>query len=112
MILNYTCAVLMIFGVIFFVGVFLGVSRFPDCYCRSHASAKSDTLSTALFILAIAIYVLNKGSIDALQVTLKLFLIIAFVAVASPTASHALLNAAYVAGLKPWQKEKEDDSGI
>jgi multisubunit Na+/H+ antiporter MnhG subunit len=34
-------------------------------------------------------------------------MIVMFIAVASPTASYALMNAAIGAGLKPWKKKKQ-----
>jgi multicomponent Na+:H+ antiporter subunit G len=37
----------------------------------------------------------------------KMMLIVLFVFVLSPTATHAIVDAGVRAGLKPWTKEKE-----
>ena len=37
-------------------------------------------------------------------VSVKLLFIIIFIFIANPTATHALANAAYNAGIKPWKK--------
>jgi len=42
-------------------------------------------------------------------VTVKLFLIGAFLFFTSPTSTHAIANAAYVAGLKPYLVDGEED---
>jgi multicomponent Na+:H+ antiporter subunit G len=39
---------------------------------------------------------------------MKLVLILLFIFLANPTATHAIAKAAYIAGVKPWAKE---DSG-
>ena len=79
----------------------LGVLRLPDFYTRLHVLGKNDTLGVALVALGIAIldgFTLESG---------KILLILVLVALASPTATHALGRAAYRAGLKPWRQESE-----
>ena len=107
--INILTSILMVSGLIVFLGVSFGVVRFPDCYTRIHAAAKSDTLSSALFLLGIAIYNISDFSWETFHVSLKLILVLLFVSVASPTASHALVHAAYGAGLMPWKKDNKKE---
>ena len=73
----------------------IGIYRFPDFYCRLHAAGITDTLCAMLILLGLG---LQAGwSIAAF----KLALIFVFLFFTSPTASHALANAALHSGLKP-----------
>ena len=73
----------------------IGIHTFPDFYNRLHAVGITDTLSAMLILLGLG---LQAGwSIAAF----KLALIFVFLFFTSPTASHALANAALHSGLKP-----------
>lgn len=73
----------------------IGIHRFPDFYSRLHAVGITDTLCAALFLFGLG---LQAG---LSLVSFKLFLIFVFLFFTSPTASHALANAARHGGLKP-----------
>ncbi|KPJ90074.1 MAG: sodium:proton antiporter [Gammaproteobacteria bacterium SG8_11] len=73
----------------------IGMHRFPDFYARMHAAGTTDTLCAALILLGLA---LQAGLSLA---SFKLLLIFAFLLFTSPTATHALANAALHGGLKP-----------
>ena len=73
----------------------VGMHRFPDFYTRLHAVGITDTLCAALFLLGLS---LQAGLSLA---SLKLFLIFVLLFFTSPTASHALANAAQHGKLKP-----------
>lgn len=72
-----------------------GLLKLPDLYTRIHAGGMADTLATFLLCLGLG---LQSG---LSLVTVKLFFVVAFVFFTSPTATYALAQAAYVAGLKP-----------
>ena len=73
----------------------IGIHRFPDFYSRLHAAGITDTICAMLILLGLG---LQAGwSIAAF----KLALIFMFLFFTSPTASHALANAAQYSGLKP-----------
>jgi multicomponent Na+:H+ antiporter subunit G len=79
----------------------IGVVRFPDFYSRMHPAGKADTLGQGLVLFGMILY-------EGLTfVSLKLLLIIVFIFIANPTATHAIAKAAYIAGIKPWQKGDE-----
>lgn len=103
--MSIVVAVLLIIGVLLFAVGVLGVLRFPDFYTRLHAAGKCDTLGSILVILALAIFNLQEFTFANLLVSLKILSILVFVFVASPTATHALTEAALVVGVEPWTKE-------
>ncbi|MDP1932656.1 MAG: monovalent cation/H(+) antiporter subunit G [Gammaproteobacteria bacterium] len=76
----------------------VGLLRFPDFFTRMHAASVTDTLATALIILGLLLQT------DAWMVQVKLVMVLVFVLLTSPTASHALAKAALHGGLKPQLK--------
>lgn len=83
----------------------IGIHSFPDFYSRLHAAGITDTLCTMLILLGLG---LQAGwSIAAF----KLALIFVFLFFTSPTASHALANAALHSGLKPRLDSDEREAG-
>lgn len=103
----YAGLALMAAGLLFFLGTVLGVHRFPDCYTRMHGAAKGDTLSSALFIIGIVLVSFQNPDIATFVRTTKLLFIIAFLFIASPAASHALVAAAYRRGVTPWKRRRK-----
>ena len=100
-ILSWAC--LTVGGVLGIIGG-IGIHRFPDFYSRLHAVGIADTLSAMLILLGLG---LQAGISLA---TFKLFLIFVFLFFTSPTASHALANAALHSGLKPALVDDVDDT--
>lgn len=101
--------VLVSLGFLVFLGAVVGVVRFPDAYTRIHAAGKGDTLSSLLILAGLAIYNLQDFSKGALIVSLKIMLILLFVFITAPTTTHALMEAAYRFGLKPWKNGQEGE---
>lgn len=87
---------LVTLGIFFSVIGSIGVIRLPDFYSRTHAASKPDTLGLMLTILGLA--VLEGITLSSA----KLLLIVLFVALGNPTATHALGRAALRSGVKPW----------
>jgi multicomponent Na+:H+ antiporter subunit G len=73
----------------------IGIHRFHDFYSRLHAVGITDTLCAAMFLIGL---MLQTGLSIA---SLKLLLIFIFLVFSSPTATHALANAAMLGGLRP-----------
>ena len=73
----------------------IGVLRFPDVYTRLHAASITDTSGAALVLIGMML--LSPGWL----VVSKLFAICVFLFLTSPTAGHALANAAHTAGVQP-----------
>lgn len=97
----FLAGIFLLAGLFFLLVGAIGVLRLPDFYTRLHAMGKCDTLGMLLCLLGLMFY---EG---ATLTTLKLLLIWIFIALANPTATHALSRAAYSAGLKPWVREEQ-----
>ena len=96
-------AVLIAIGVFFMVVAAIGVVRFPDFYTRMHPAGKGDTLGQAVVILGLMVY-------DGFtMVSLKLLIIMLFIFLANPTATHFVAKAGYVAGVKSVDEELEEE---
>ena len=79
----------------------IGLLRLPDFYTRLHATGKCDTLGTGLILTGLIIFHFVHYSSTPL-VPIKLLILIIFVFVANPTATHAIVKAAYRTGVRPW----------
>jgi len=91
-------------GLFFFTGGAVGILRFPDFYSRLHPAGKLDTLGLLLALIGLALFNLHHFSLGTLLTSLKIILIVVFVFLASPTATHAIVDAGVRAGLAPWTK--------
>ncbi len=86
---------MMLAGACFMLIGSIGVLRLPDFYARIHAAGITDTLAT-IFLLGGMI--VESG---LTQTSAKLALVGMLLFLTSPTATHAVANAAHKAGLKP-----------
>jgi multicomponent Na+:H+ antiporter subunit G len=82
-------------GALLLISGSVGLLRFPDFYTRMHAAGITDTLAAALTIFGLML--ITGWNL----VLLKLLLILLFILLTSPTASHALAKAAQHGGLEP-----------
>jgi len=102
MIGNIFGIVAVIAGAFFMLVGSVGLIRLPDFYTRNHATGKSDTLGIMLVIFGMIL-------IEGLTLnSAKLLFILIFVFLTNPTGTHALANAAFLSGLKPWFKKGND----
>ena len=86
----------IITGVVFVGAGALGVLRLPDFFTRMHAAGMTDTLGVELILLGLIV----QSGLTLLS--LKFLLVGFFLLMTSPTATHAIADAAYHAGLKPF----------
>jgi len=107
--MEYLVGTLMIGGLIFFTGGAIGILRFPDFYSRLHPAGKLDTAGQLLVLSAIALQVIDGIDWHQLLTAAKIGLIVVFVYITSPTATHAIVDAGVRAGLDPWEKGDRDD---
>lgn len=90
------------FGAFFLLVGSIGLIRLPDFFSRCHATGKADTLGIMLVIMGL---VSHEGFTI---ISIKLLIILTFVGLTSPTATHALARAAFQFGVKPrFKKESE-----
>jgi multicomponent Na+:H+ antiporter subunit G len=97
-------------GIIISLGAFfllvgsIGLIRLPDFFARTHATGKADTLGIMLVIFGL---ILTQGfSINSV----KLLIIIIFVALTNPTATNVLARAAFFRRQRPWFKKDQSNN--
>ena len=100
--MGYLGYILISCGLVFFLGTTIGLLRFPDFYTRMHAAGKGDTLSTVMILIGCICLV----PMDLL-LAIKILLIINFIFIGSPTATHAMMDAGNKAGATPWRKDSK-----
>lgn len=105
--MDIAICLLLFAGLFFFTGGAVGILRFPDFYSRLHPAGKLDTLGSLLALLGLALFNLHHFSVGALLTSIKIIMILVFVFLASPTATHAIVDAGVRAGLSPWTKGEE-----
>lgn len=106
-VINTIVIILGVLGLISFLGAVVGMLRLPDFYSRMHAASKGDTMSTLCILSAFAIYNLHHFSFAELLVSFKILLIVVFIFVSSPSAAHALVEAAYRSGVVPGNSSEQ-----
>ena len=92
---------LLVLGSFFCVVGGIGLHRFPDYFTRTHAAGVTDTLGAGLVMLGLII----QAGFSLIAV--KLVLIYGFLLLTSATTGHALMKAAFAAGLKPQLADEE-----
>ncbi len=78
----------------------VGVLRFPDFYSRLHPAGTGDTLAQFLIMIGL----LPQAD---LQSAAKLVMISVLLFITTPTATHAISQAAHLDGLEPWRREEK-----
>lgn len=96
----------LLIGLFFFLGGAIGIIRMPDFYSRLHPAGKLDTLGIFAMVAGLAIYNLHHFTLESLLLSVKMFLIVFFVFLSSPTATHSIVDAGMRAGLRHWTQKK------
>ena len=107
---NLLVIFLLVSGLFFFFAGAVGILRFPDFYSRLHPAGKLDTMGLFTTMMAMALWVVHEWTLGAILTALKILLIVAFVFITSPTATHAIVDVGVRAGLLPWIKDSREDS--
>ena len=102
---NIICIFLVLIGIVLMLIGSIGILRLPDFYSRSHATSKSDKLGILFVISGLVVY---EGTTLS---SIKLILIILFIALANPIGTHALARSALQKGLKPFFSEDTKKGG-
>jgi multicomponent Na+:H+ antiporter subunit G len=103
MLLNISSGLFLLVGSFLCISGGIGILRFPDFYSRMHAVGVTDTLATAMILIGLILYNPN------FLVDVKLLIILLMTLFISPTASHALANAAWHEDLSKKDKHKTDN---
>jgi multicomponent Na+:H+ antiporter subunit G len=111
--LNGISIFFMAMGLLFFLGGAVGIIRMPDFYSRLHPAGKLDTLGIMAMVIGLVVYNLHHLSLAAVLVSIKMLLIVFFVFMSSPTATHSIVDAGMRAGLRPWtQKSRSGENHL
>lgn len=87
--------ILLVSGALFSIVGGFGIVRLPEFFSRMHAGGITDTLGAGLIVGGLML----QGGFSL--VTVKLFMIIFFLIITSPTACHALAKSALAQGVTP-----------
>lgn len=100
---DFASWILLLGGSFFCLSGGIGLVRLPDFFSRMHGAGLTDTLGAGLILSGL---ILQSGfSLNAA----KLIFILFFLLLTSPTATHALAQAALGAGLKPRLAPEEEE---
>jgi len=103
--MQISSAVFLLIGSFLFLSGGVGILRFPDFYTRMHAVGVTDSLATSMILIGLILH--NPDFL----VDVKLIIILLMTLFISPTASHALANAAMNYDLSK-QKDGKADSEV
>ncbi len=81
----------------------IGLLRFPDIFMRMHAATKAPSLGAMLLLLGFVLYFTTWA------IVIKAILIIVFIFITTPVASHAIGATAHQLKMKKWDRMKIDD---
>lgn len=81
----------------------IGLLRMPDLYMRMSATTKAATLGVGLILIGTAIFFWEVGIVS------RLLIIIVFLLLTAPIAAHMIGRAAYIDGVKLWDKTSVDE---
>lgn len=81
----------------------VGVLRMPDFFARLHPAGKTDSMGVSLIVLGLLAETMKYEY--GYLIAGKLLLIVMFVFVTAPVATHAITKAAFLSGMKPWDRE-------
>ena len=88
--MHWIAVALMLVGALFMAIAAIGVARMPDLFTRMQAAAKTGTAGAGCLLLGTAVF------FGELQVAANAGVVIVFLFLTAPVASHMLARAAYM----------------
>lgn len=95
-VLDIITGVLVVVGALIVLSGGIGLLRLPDFYTRTHAAGLTDTAGAGFILVGLLFQAPNWG------VATRLIMIVIFLALTSPTATHTLAQAARKDGIPTW----------
>lgn len=96
--------VLLIGGALFSIIGGIGIVRLPEFYSRMHGAGITDTMGAGLILIGLMFIA------GPTLIAFKLFVILFFLTLTSPSSCHALARSALAHGLEP-ELEPDDPAG-
>lgn len=103
MALDIASGVLLVAGAFFVLSGAVGLLRFPDFYTRTHAAGITDSAGAGLILLGLLPHVTGW------EVAVRLLIIVIFLVLTAPTATHILAHAARRDGVPIWHAGERSD---
>lgn len=103
---NYLSWIVLGLGTLFCLIGAIGTVRMPDVYTRMHAASLIETMGAGSILLGLG---LQSGFG---LVSVKLFIIFAFLMFTNPTTTHALARALHHAGVMPVVAKPSEQPGM
>ncbi len=88
--------VLLAAGALFLVSGAVGMLRFPDFYTRIHAAGITDSAGAGLILAGLL------PQVTSWETAVRLLIIMLFLTLSGPTATHILAHAARRDGVPVW----------
>jgi len=96
-------SIFIIIGSVMILISSIGLLRMPDLYMRMSATTKAATLGVGFILIGTAIFFWEVGIVS------RLIIIIVFLLLTAPIAAHMIGRAAYIDGVKLWDKTTVDE---
>lgn len=103
MALDIASGVLLVVGACFVLSGSVGLLRFPDFYTRTHAAGITDSAGAGLILLGLLPHVTGW------EVAVRLLIVMLFLVITAPTATHILAHAARRDGVSIWHAGERSD---
>lgn len=103
MISNLIVTVFVLAGAFFSLLAAIGVIRFPDVYTRMHAATKAPAFGILLFLIAAVFF------FSDLYTTIISLMIVVFIFLTAPVASHIISRVAHLLNTEIWNKTSIDE---
>ena len=103
MISEWISAVLLVLGAFFMLLAAIGVLRLPDLYIRMHAATKASSFGALLMLVAVSIH------FPVAYVIIEAALVIIFIFITAPVASHMIGRIAHLLKVPKWEKTIIDE---
>lgn len=97
-VLDVVSGLLMAAGAFLLLSGGVGLLRFPDFYTRVHAVGLTDPAGAGLILLGLLLRV------NTWETAIRLVIILLFLTLTSPTATHILAHAARRDGVPVWRE--------
>ncbi|MEM1165830.1 MAG: monovalent cation/H(+) antiporter subunit G [Planctomycetota bacterium] len=94
---------LLVVGAGFCILASIGLARMPDLYMRMQTATKAGTLGVGCVMLGVG---LHYRSLDVL---VQCLLVVGFLFLTAPIASHLIARAAYMVRIRPWEGSSLDE---
>jgi multicomponent Na+:H+ antiporter subunit G len=98
--------ILLLTGSFFSLVAGIAVVRMPDLYTRMHGAAKCATLGLGCILAAVAVH------FDEVGIITRVLLVIGFVFLTAPVATHIIGRSAHLSGVRLWHGTTLNESPI